>query len=165
MRQTVLPKAVTASHKADKRNNNMKITDILTEAGQRLDPSCWSGYKKQGTKMKGGKRVNNCVKEDGSVDVMATVNRALKDLKIMDPQGGVSNSTVEKAAALATSNPGAAVNLLIRGFNTERKQASMSDVYNSFVDTFSPPEQDDPFSYDNLKRDKIASEFPKRRRY
>ena len=24
--------------------------------------SCWKGYKKQGTKMKGGKRVNNCVK-------------------------------------------------------------------------------------------------------
>jgi hypothetical protein len=28
---------------------------------QRLDPSCWKGYKKQGTKMKGGTRVNNCV--------------------------------------------------------------------------------------------------------
>lgn len=24
--------------------------------------SCWKGYKKQGTKMKGGKEVNNCVK-------------------------------------------------------------------------------------------------------
>jgi len=28
---------------------------------QRLDPKCWKGYKKQGTKMKGGTRVNNCV--------------------------------------------------------------------------------------------------------
>jgi len=28
---------------------------------QRLDPKCWKGYKKQGTKMKGGVRVNNCV--------------------------------------------------------------------------------------------------------
>ena len=26
--------------------------------------SCWKGYKKQGTKMKGGKEVNNCVKEE-----------------------------------------------------------------------------------------------------
>jgi len=26
--------------------------------------SCWKGYKKRGTKMKGGKEVNNCVKED-----------------------------------------------------------------------------------------------------
>ena len=24
--------------------------------------NCWKGYKKQGTKMKGSKRVNNCVK-------------------------------------------------------------------------------------------------------
>lgn len=30
---------------------------------QRLDKSCWSGYKKQGTKMKGDVRVNNCVPE------------------------------------------------------------------------------------------------------
>ena len=30
---------------------------------QRLDKSCWAGYKKQGTKMKGGVRVNNCVPE------------------------------------------------------------------------------------------------------
>ena len=25
--------------------------------------SCWKGYKKVGTKMKGGKRVNNCKKK------------------------------------------------------------------------------------------------------
>ena len=30
---------------------------------RRLDKSCWEGYHKQGTKMKGGKRVNNCVKD------------------------------------------------------------------------------------------------------
>ena len=29
---------------------------------QRLDPKCWKGYKKSGTKVKGGTRVNNCVK-------------------------------------------------------------------------------------------------------
>ena len=34
----------------------------LDEEKQRLDPKCWDGYKKQGTKMKGGVRVNNCVK-------------------------------------------------------------------------------------------------------
>ena len=33
----------------------------VAEEKQRLDPKCWSGYKKQGTKMKGGVRVNNCV--------------------------------------------------------------------------------------------------------
>lgn len=29
----------------------------------RLDPSCWKGYEKRGTKVKGGTRVNNCVKK------------------------------------------------------------------------------------------------------
>ena len=32
-----------------------------TEEKQRLDPSCWKGYRKAGTKIKGGTRVNNCV--------------------------------------------------------------------------------------------------------
>lgn len=39
-----------------------KTLDI-DEGKQRLDPKCWDGYKKQGTKMKGGKKVNNCVPE------------------------------------------------------------------------------------------------------
>jgi hypothetical protein len=33
----------------------------MDEEKQRLDPKCWTGYKKQGTKMKGDTRVNNCV--------------------------------------------------------------------------------------------------------
>ena len=36
----------------------------VAEEKQRLDPSCWTGYKKQGTKMKGGVRVNNCVPKE-----------------------------------------------------------------------------------------------------
>lgn len=40
----------------------MRLNDFFTESTkQRLDPKCWTGYKKQGTKMKGGVRVNNCV--------------------------------------------------------------------------------------------------------
>jgi hypothetical protein len=35
----------------------------VSEEKQRLDPKCWDGYKKQGTKMKGDTRVNNCVPE------------------------------------------------------------------------------------------------------
>jgi hypothetical protein len=36
----------------------------VIEEKKRLDPKCWTGYKKQGTKMKGDTRVNNCVKVD-----------------------------------------------------------------------------------------------------
>jgi hypothetical protein len=35
---------------------------------QRLDPKCWKGYKKQGTKVKGGVRVNNCVPAEESIE-------------------------------------------------------------------------------------------------
>ena len=33
----------------------------VDESKQRLDPKCWKGKHKEGTKMKGGVRVNNCV--------------------------------------------------------------------------------------------------------
>jgi len=40
----------------------MRSYEILTEAiKQRLDPKCWKGKHKEGTKIKGGVRVNNCV--------------------------------------------------------------------------------------------------------
>ena len=38
-----------------------KFVQLLSEAKQRLDPACWSGKHKEGTKMKNGRRVNNCV--------------------------------------------------------------------------------------------------------
>ena len=44
----------------------MKINEIITEAvRQRLDPKCWKGKHKAGTKIKGGVRVNNCVPNEG----------------------------------------------------------------------------------------------------
>jgi len=40
----------------------MKASEFVTEAvKQRLDPKCWTGKHKEGTKIKGGVRVNNCV--------------------------------------------------------------------------------------------------------
>ncbi len=41
---------------------------------QRLDPKCWKGYKKQGTKVKGNTRVNNCVKiEEAATSVTNSI--------------------------------------------------------------------------------------------
>lgn len=45
-----------------KGKGQRRIGTLTTEEEkQRLDPKCWTGYKKQGTKMKGSTRVNNCV--------------------------------------------------------------------------------------------------------
>ncbi len=46
-----------------KKKKKKKKVRKPEEAEQRLDDKCWDGYEKRGTKMKGGKRVNNCVKK------------------------------------------------------------------------------------------------------
>ena len=44
----------------------MRAKEFITEAvRQRLDPKCWKGKHKEGTKIKGGVRVNNCVPNQG----------------------------------------------------------------------------------------------------
>ena len=46
---------------------NENITGDVDEAAkQRLDPKCWTGYQKQGTKLKNGVRVNNCVPKESA---------------------------------------------------------------------------------------------------
>ena len=65
----------------------MRIQEILTEAvKQRLDPKCWKGYKKQGTKVKDGVRVNNCVKEDleDEFDLIENIIENIADVNEVD---------------------------------------------------------------------------------
>lgn len=51
----------------------------VEEEKQRLDPKCWKGYKKAGTKMKGGKRVNNCVPVGEDVEsIMGSLIESLR---------------------------------------------------------------------------------------
>ena len=40
-----------------------KPSTKLKKAKSGTNISCWKGYEKKGTKMKGGKIVNNCVKK------------------------------------------------------------------------------------------------------
>ena len=52
-------------------------------------PSCWKGYKAKGTKMKGGKSVPNCVKEEEKVDT-GHVYKKKKGEKTMKYADGVN---------------------------------------------------------------------------
>ncbi len=73
--------------------------------------SCWKGYKKQGTKMKGGKEVNNCVKAgyepigelmlDEKAPPGEKYERMVKHIKKGYSKGGVSEK--EKSIAYATA--------------------------------------------------------------
>lgn len=60
---------------------NRKKTTESKKTKQRLDPKCWTGYKKSGTKMKGGKRVNNCVKvgEGWEAEIAEAVNLLIEN--------------------------------------------------------------------------------------
>ena len=47
----------------------MRANEFVTEAvRQRLDPKCWTGKHKEGTKIKGGVRVNNCVPNESMAE-------------------------------------------------------------------------------------------------
>jgi len=73
------------------KNRPAKAGDLvggMEEEKQRLDPKCWKGYKKAGTKMKGGVRVNNCVPVSEDIEnIFATlidkiiVNEAIQNNK------------------------------------------------------------------------------------
>ena len=65
---------------------NFKEYFNIWEAKQRLDPKCWKGYRKKGTKMKGGKRVNNCVKEDVITEAYK-LSSSFLDLPLTAPHG------------------------------------------------------------------------------
>lgn len=44
----------------------MRISEILNEVKQRIDAKCWKGKHKEGTKVKGRVRVNNCVPNEST---------------------------------------------------------------------------------------------------
>ena len=71
----------------------MKSNEFISEAKQRLDAKCWKGYRKQGTKMKGDTRVNNCVKVNEEVDPA--------DIGEYDREGEMAIDQLETAANAA----------------------------------------------------------------
>ena len=42
--------------------------EFIKEEKRRLDPKCWKGYRKAGTKLKSGVRVNKCVRVKEEID-------------------------------------------------------------------------------------------------
>ena len=60
--------------------------------------SCWKGYTKKGTKMKGGKEVNNCVKEATAMAKRGHDETAIRN-KIAKSTGG--GKSADRATALA----------------------------------------------------------------
>ena len=78
----------------------MKITEILTEAKatkQRLDPKCWKGKHKEGTKIKGGVRVNNCVPNEGIEEAGSPAQQAAIAVNMKKNHKKPKNESLELA--------------------------------------------------------------------
>jgi hypothetical protein len=71
-----------------------QLEQLLETATQRLDPKCWKGYHKAGTKTKGGVRVNNCVKNE-SQDAPSVNNFVKKFAPWVAEQLGIKLPKIE----------------------------------------------------------------------
>jgi hypothetical protein len=63
---------VTGGASKEKVDGVYRSQDMAEEKQKGVDgKACWDGYKRMGTKKKGGKTVDNCVKEDSYKDILA----------------------------------------------------------------------------------------------
>jgi len=57
-------------------NKKFELKAEMRETKQRLDPKCWKGHHKEGTKIKGGVRVNNCVPNESVEEASSPAQQA-----------------------------------------------------------------------------------------
>ena len=95
----------------------MKITEIITEAvKQRLDAKCWKGKHKEGTKIKGGVRVNNCVPNESVEETAAWQKKSGKN-----KNGGLNKKGV---ASYRKQHPGSKLKTAVTKKPSEIKAGS-----------------------------------------
>ncbi len=108
----------------------MRINQILTEGiKQRLDPKCWKGKHKEGTKIKGGVRVNNCVpNESVETDVEEGYGRywCSTDKKWKTRQGPKQSRKTSEAANPA-QQAAIAINMKKAGKQPKHENAEYDD--------------------------------------
>lgn len=119
----------------------MRAKDIITEGiKQRLDPKCWKGKHKEGTKIKGGVRVNNCVPnesaeyddEAGMADNnLETMKRAVQGIDELINAGDNLPEWCQEKIAVAKS-------MLVAVWDYMESEESSNEMYNtleSFVES------------------------------
>jgi hypothetical protein len=108
----------------------------ILEEKTRLDPKCWKGYRKAGTKMKGDVRVNNCVPIKKKVDEYGAANGPpnlnKSDIKRMMPQQPVAEQipTITDTGPREQPHPAAQALGLVRGLK-KLSGIDKSDVENA----------------------------------
>ena len=92
----------------------MRAKEFIFEIEQRLDPKCWAGKHKEGTKIKGGVRVNNCVPNESVKEDWQKVNKS-------DKTDGMSSKAVK---AYRKENPGSKLKTAVTKKPSELKAGS-----------------------------------------
>lgn len=129
----------------------MFVNDLFEkkETKQRLDPKCWTGYKKQGTKIKDGVRVNNCVPANESSDISGLL-AASKLNKSFIVTAKTAEGATKKYRVKAQSE-----RVAREKFSKHFAMAEILSVKEEGVNEFAPPSGDggdDGFSDETLKR-------------
>ena len=95
--------AYKVEHHQKDRDGNTIPHENLNEKKKGLDGKvCWKGYRLSGTKKKGGKIVDNCVKEDKALElVKAAIIKKHGKGAIYDPKNVKKPSEADKAKAAA----------------------------------------------------------------
>jgi len=86
----------------------------VAEEKVRLDPKCWTGKHKEGTKIKGGVRVNNCVPNESVTEDTKSVYRI--GLVVTDPNHPMvskRNDTIQKTVRVTSSSKDKAIDSAI----------------------------------------------------
>jgi hypothetical protein len=136
--------------------------------------SCWKGYKKQGTKMKGGKEVNNCVKEEEQIDELYKGKHGQTDKQYADSrsQGGkmvsgdskMSGAEYTHGRRVKAANPGmqpdvggktkpksqGKMDKGTRADLTYRKANLKKEEFEAFIEDVISDEAFDSFSFEEL---------------
>ena len=102
----------------------MKLYDIIAPmtveeakaTSQRLDPKCWKGKHKEGTKVKGGVRVNNCVPNESVEETAAWQKKSGKN-----KNGGLNKKGV---ASYRKEHPGSKLQTAVTTKPSKLKKGS-----------------------------------------
>jgi hypothetical protein len=107
----------------------------IEEMRTRLDPKCWKGKHKEGTKIKGGIRVNNCVPNEGVEESANT----LFAVKVVDPKTG-NEKTMEISALTATEAKSKVAGRTVE-VDGEKKHYKVVSVKSAWDEAANPAQQ------------------------
>jgi hypothetical protein len=96
---------------------------VKGKQNNQLNEACWSGYKANGMKNKGGKKVPNCVPVEEEVEQLDEKSEAWQRKEGKNPEGGLNKKGVE---SYRRANPGSKLQTAVTTKPSKLKPGSKS---------------------------------------